>query len=712
MLDTTTVSHVLTHPLRPLLAPRSVALVGASVRPGSVGNQMVKALLKGGYEGAVFPVNPRYREIEGLTAYGALDELPTAPDLVVLSLASARLEAAMDAALAAGAKAAVIFDPCQIAGETNTPKLLDRLRAKARESALPVCGGNGMGFFNFDAKCHISFDPPPDRAPGAITHIAHSGSAFLLPYGRSRHGFNLAVSAGQEIGATVDRYMDYALEQPTTRVITLFVEAVRDPEGFAAALAKARERHVPVVVCKVGRTAESARLALTHTGALVGDDAAFGALLEHHGAVRADTLDQLLATAHLLSQGRAPAAPGFAAVTDSGGFRELLIDRAAALQVPLADFTEGTKDALRAVLPHNLEATNPLDAAGPVDETYGPTFRKCHDIVSRDSNVGVLGIEFYHDDENGARDGHLEGTLAAYRTSRKPVFVYTNLTDLPNEALTEILDRQGIPVINGVDLALRAVSALLQRHAHLSRAAPDLPAPPDQEAVARWRDRLADGGTLGERDGLRLLAEFGIPAVEARPAEDEASLGAAAAAIGYPLVLKTAQPGLHHKSDVGGVAAPLADQAALVAAYRDMARRLGPAVLLEPLVARGVELGLGLRSDPAFGPIVSLGAGGTLVELLDDRVHALAPFDRRQARALLERLKLRRLLDGVRGAAPADLSALADAVARFSVLAAALSEVVAEIDVNPLIAGPGGAVAVDALVVAKDRPDDSFPAER
>lgn len=702
MLDSAPATTLaLDHPLRPLLAPRSVALVGASVKPGTVGNLMVKALLKGGYEGLVCPVNPSYREIQGLTAYGALDELPEAPELAVLSLASARIEAAFDAAIEVGAKAAVIFDPCQIEGESAAPKLLERLRAKARESGLKVCGGNGMGYFNFDAKCHISFDPPPARPAGGICHIAHSGSAFLLPYGRSRHTFNLAVSAGQEIGATVDLYMDYALEQPTTRVVTLFIEAVRNPEGFAEALAKARARDVPVVVCKVGRTAESARLALTHTGALVGDDAAFGALLDHYGAVRADSLDQLLASAHLLAQGRQPTADCFAAVTDSGGFRELLIDRAAAIGVPLADFTPATHEALKAVLPHTLEVTNPLDAAGPMDENYGPTFRQSHDIVSRDANTGVLGIEFYHDDENGARDGHLDGTLGAYRNSDKPVFVYTNLTDLPNERLTDLLDRRGIPVINGVDLALGAVKALFERHALLSRPAPQLPPLPAQEVVETWRARLAAGGTLGEQEGLCLLADFGVAAVEVRAAHDETAVLAAAAAIGFPLVLKTAMPGIHHKSDVGGVVAGIGDAAALVAAYRDMAARLGPAVVLEPQVARGVEFGLGLRNDPAFGPVVSLGAGGTLVELLDDRVHALAPFDAREAQRQLERLKLRRLLDGVRGAPPADMTALVTAIARFSVLCAALAEEVAEIDVNPLIAGPAGAVAVDALIVAK-----------
>ena len=217
-----------------------MALVGASPRPGSFGNALVRVLRDGGFRGTIHPVNPNYREVEGLPCHPSVAALPVPPDLAVLGVAGARLEAAMDDAIAGGARAALIFDNCQLENDT-APPLLDRLRRKAEAAGLPVCGGNGMGFYNFDTGTHASFQPPPNRPPGGITLIAHSGSVFvLLAANDPRYRFNLVVSPGQEIGATVADYMDYALDQPSTRVIALFIETVRDPAGFVAALEKAR----------------------------------------------------------------------------------------------------------------------------------------------------------------------------------------------------------------------------------------------------------------------------------------------------------------------------------------------------------------------------------------------------------------------------------------------------------------------------------------
>ncbi len=313
-----TASPLEMHRLQPLLAPRSVALVGASRRYGSVGEMMVRSLIEGGYPGKVYPVNPRYEDVSGIPCYGSLDELPERADVALLNLAGHRIEATVNQALLLGIRALVLFDPCVLPDETP-PTLVERLRALVREAGIPVCGGNGMGYSNFDAKCFAGMFAQPQHPPGPITLIAHSGSVFMFANADAPNYFNLSVSAGLEIGTTVDEYMDYALCMPTTRVIALFVETIRNPLGFRASLAKARQFEVPVVICKVGRTEVSARQAFSHTGAIAGDGDAFDALLERYGAVKVDSLEQLLSTATVLSSPRKPSAEGFAMFTDSGG---------------------------------------------------------------------------------------------------------------------------------------------------------------------------------------------------------------------------------------------------------------------------------------------------------------------------------------------------------------------------------------------------------
>ena len=243
----------LSHRLEPLLAPRSIAFVGASPRPGTVGNQMVRTIQSSGYSGDITLINPRYREIDGTPCIARLSDLESAPDLVVAAVSGARVEQVLDDAIALGARAMTIFDACHGVDDQGR-SILTRVRDKARHAGLPICGGNAMGFYNITQRCHVSFYAADHLKPGGITLIAHSGSVFtVLALNDPRYRFDLAVSSGQEIGATLDEYMDFALDRDETRVIALFMEQARRPERFAAALEKAADRGVPVVVCKVGR---------------------------------------------------------------------------------------------------------------------------------------------------------------------------------------------------------------------------------------------------------------------------------------------------------------------------------------------------------------------------------------------------------------------------------------------------------------------------
>jgi acyl-CoA synthetase (NDP forming) len=689
------------HWLDAMLRPASVALVGASAKPGSVGNDIVRVLRDGGFRGAIYPVNPNYHEIDGLRCYPTVGDLPAAPDLALLGVSAERMEAAMDGAVAGGARSIVILDSCYLEDDAE-PKLHERLRQKARAAGIPVCGGNGMGFYNFDAATHISYQHPPERPAGHIALIAHSGSVFVLLAGNDpRYRFNLVVSSGQELNGTVADYIDYALDQPTTRVIALFIETVRDPAAFVKSLQKARERNVPIIVAKVGRTEESARLAATHCGVLAGNDAAYEAVFDRYGVLRVDTLDGLMAGSLLMSQLQRAAAGGLAGLTDSGGLRELMIDLADQVGVRLAQISAATQAKLRARLPPHLAAVNPLDAAGALRPDFADIFKDCLQILIDDPDTAIGVFEFEVRDHFVYMPALLETAKSMPTRTAKPFVVLNSFSAAQNSrTAVELLDA-GVPMINGVQNMLGAVRLAFAYRDHGLRPLMAPPPGPGALTVDRWRRRLSQEATLDEAESLAMLSDFGVPTAEARIADSTVSAAAVAASLGFPVALKTAMPGIHHKSDVDGVRLGLGDPEAVHAAYRDLAARLGPRVTIEPMIAPGVELAFGMTIDPDFGPMVMVGSGGRWIEVLRDRVFALPPFDHAEARRLIDRLTIRPLLDGGRGVPPADIDGLCQALARFSVLVSEMAELVAEIDANPIVVGPRGAVAVDAVVIGR-----------
>ena len=688
------------HWLAPMLAPRSVALVGASARPGTVGADMVGVLDGGGFAGTVWPVNPRYTEIGARPCFAAIAELPAAPDLAVLSVASQRMEEALVAAIDKGARSAVIFDPCMLEGE-GEPRLLERLKAIAREANLPVCGGNGMGFYHYAESTFVSFQGPLQTTTGGIALFCHSGSVFvLLANGDPRFRFSLVTSQGQEISGSVAAYMDYALLRPETRVLALFVETVRDPEAFVAALEKARAQGVPVVVCKVGRTEASAALARSHSGAIAGSDAAFQAICERHGAVTVGDLDGLMAAAQLLAAAPPAGAGDLSVVLDSGGLREGLIDLAEEMGVPLTRLAPASVTRLKTFLPPILEPVNPLDAAGPLNDAFADVIAQGIDTLAADPGTAALFVELAFDDRFVYMPALLEKVKGLPAATGLPVAFVSSFATIVNARLAADFADAGVPVINGARNALVAARALLAaRQARVAVADPPPPGP-DAQALAFWRERLAGGAPLDEVEGLALVAAFGVPVVPAGVVGTREEAVAAAERIGGAVALKSAAPGLDHKSDADGVRLGLTGGIAVAAAYEDIASRLGPRVTVAAMAGAGTELAFGMVRDAQFGPLVVVAAGGVLIEVLEDRMLAVPPFGPATARALIGRLKAARLLAGVRGRPAADLDAAAAALSAFSILADALGrDTIAEIDLNPVICGPDGALAVDALVV-------------
>jgi acetate---CoA ligase (ADP-forming) len=676
-----------------MLEARSVALVGASARPGSLGARMIEEVARSPSRPRTYLVNPRYADIGGVPCLPGLAAVPEPVDLALLAVPDAALEAQLAAAAEHHTRSAVIFgsayDPHGTAG------LRERLAAVARDAGMAVCGAGCMGFVNVARGLRAIGYVEPDPLPaGPVALVTHSGSVFsAMLRTRRGFGFTLAVSSGQELVTTAADYARYALTLPGTKVLALVLEAIRDAAGLRAVLADALAAAVPVVLLSVGASEAGQALVAAHSGALAADGGAWEALAAAYGVHRVGDLAELADTLELFASGRR-AAPGtgIATVHDSGLERAHTADLAAEAGVPFAPLAPATTARLAALLDEGLAPGNPLDVWGTGRDTE-ELFAGCLDALAADPSVGAVALAVDLVPEFDGDESYPRAVLAAAAATTKPVAVLTGLPAAIDQPAAARLRAAGVPVLEGTRTGLLALRHLLDA-AHFRAHPPPPPPAPQPPRIPRRHPLPADGPELFE-----LLREYGIPAVRTEAAASREATRAAADAIGYPVVLKTAEPGIAHKSDVGGVRLGLAGPAQAGAAYDDLAARLGPKVLVSQTAPAGPELALGLVRDPALGPLLVISAGGILIEIFAERVVLLAPVTRPAALAAVQRLRLAPVLAGARGQPAADMNAIADAIEGLSRLACDLGDAIEALDINPLICGPHGALAVDALLI-------------
>jgi acetate---CoA ligase (ADP-forming) len=690
-------------PLERMLDARSVAVIGASAREGSVGHEtMVELLDKGGFAGPVYPVNPRYEELFDRPCRASIADVPEPVDLAVISLANEMLEETLTECARAGVGSAVIYASGFEEPRDGVPPLTERLATIARDAAMAVCGGNCMGFVNVERSLRATgWEEPDALTPGGITFVSHSGSAFAALLHNDRNlRLNLAVSSGQELVTTAADYLAYALGLESTRAIGLFIEAIRDPAAFTAALEIANERDVPVVVLKVGREALTRELVAAHSGALAGEDGAYEALFEAYGVHRVASLDEMADTLALFVAGRRAGPGALATAHDSGGERAMMVDAAAAAGVPFADLTPETTRTLEGLLDPGLPPVNPLDFWG-TGRDAGRVIEGSLRALVDDPNVAALAFAVDLVTDDADEEGYFSSFLRVWPDTDKPMAMLSNFAGGIDRRDVRRIYEAGAPALETTVTGLAAFRHLFDRRDH--RALPPLTgaSPVPDEVRERWRTRLADGEPLDELEGLALLADYGVPVVESARADTLEDAAAAAGRIGFPVALKTAAPGIKHKSDLGGVRLGVRDRPSLEAAYADLERELGPQVLVAAMAPPGVEIALGIVRDPQFGPLVLVAAGGVLVEVLQDRRLAMPPLDEPRARRLVDGLSVRPLLDGVRCRPRSDVDALCRAVVSLAWLAYDLGDALGALDVNPVICGADGCVAVDALVISR-----------
>jgi acyl-CoA synthetase (NDP forming) len=467
-----------------------------------------------------------------------------------------------------------------------------------------------------------------------------------------------------------------------------------------AALEAANERDVLVVVLKVGREAFTREMVTAHSGALAGEDGAFEALFEAFGVHRVESLDEMADTLALFVAGRRAGPGALATAHDSGGERAMMVDAAAQAGVPLATISEKTVLFLETVLDEGLLPVNPLDFWG-TGRDAGAVIEGSLRALVKDPAVAALAfaVDLVTDDADD--EGYFSCFLRVWPETDKPMAMLSNFAGGIDRSDVRRIYEAGAPALEGTLTGLAAFRHLFERRDHQALPPVAGSSPVGNEVRERWRARLSDGRPFDELEALALLAGYGVPVIESARADTLEDAIAAAERIGLPVAMKTAAPGVQHKSDVGGVRLGIDDASSLEDAYSDLERELGPQVTVAAMAPEGVEVALGVVRDPQFGPLVLVAAGGVLIEVLRDRRLALPPLDAARARRMLDRLAVRPLLDGVRGAAPVDLAALERSVVALSWLAHDLGDDLEALDANPVICGPDGCVAVDALVIPR-----------
>jgi acyl-CoA synthetase (NDP forming) len=550
-----------------------------------------------------------------------------------------------------------------------------------------------MGFVNNAVGVRALGYLEPDPLPaGGVSLVTHSGSAFSTMLRAHRgFGYRLAVSSGQELVTDTADYVDYALCDPETKLVALMMESPRAVPRLRGMLLRAAESGVPVVILPVGGSPTGRAMVAAHSGALAGEDAAWDAFCASVGAVRVRDLAEFTDTIELFSAGRrAQRGHGIATVHDSGAERALTADLAHELGVAFAPLSDPTVRAIDELLDDGLSATNPLDVWGTGADTRS-LFRACLRVMSDEPSVAVtaLAVDLVTEFDDDTAYEEAVSDVAACTTA--PLAVLTSVPSAIDRAAADRLRGRGIPVLEGTRSGLAALDHLARWPIEPDRREPAL----DAARRDRWQAALHDWAPELAFD---LLADYGIPVAAPRVAHsvDEALLGATA--VGYPVALKTL--GADHKSDVSGVVLGIAGADALRAEYAALASRLGPAVTLQPMAPEGVEVSIGLVRDDSFGPLLVIAAGGTLVELLADRVLVVPPVSHARALRLVNGLRIRPLLAGWRGQPPVDIDALARVIVAFSQMAVEIGDVVDAVEANPVIASPHGVVAVDALVLA------------
>jgi acetyl coenzyme A synthetase (ADP forming)-like protein len=663
--------------------------VGASVRPGSIGGELFRNILRGEFRGVAYPVNRTGEPVAGVRAYRSVADIDDHLDLVVICLPGPAVLDAAEEALAAGVPSLCVisagFAEIGPEGEDRQERLLELVRRHGARMLGPNC----LGIAVSDVRLNATFGPRP-LPPGNVAFSSQSGALGLAVLERATErqiGLSAFVSIGNKADVSSNDLLEYWEEDPNTELVLVYLESFGNPRKFGR-VARRVARTKPILAMKSGRTATGARAATSHTAALAGSEAAVDALFHQAGVLRLDTLEELLDVTSLLSRQPTPSGRRVAVVTNAGGLGILCADACESAGLTLPPLAEATQSELRSVLPAEASLSNPVDLLG---SAVGSTYEAVIPPLLRDPGIDALIVLFVPPVVAGAEEiaESISRALRGHEEVPKPVLACV----ISSGGTPAALLSAPVAVFDYPESAARALGRAAERTEWLRRQQGRVPELDriDGEAAARIV-REAGERWLTPAEIRSVLDAYAVPLVGERLCESVDEAVAAAEELGYPAVVKTAEAGVH-KTERGGVAVDLRDALAV----RDAATRIGPPVLVQPFVRGGTELLVGAVQDPVFGPLVALGAGGTFAELIGDAGFRLAPLTDVDADDLVGSGKAGLLLGGFRGQPAADTRSVSDLVLRISRLVEDLPEV-AELDLNPVIASPDGCIAVDARI--------------
>lgn len=702
--------------LKQLFKPSSVAVIGASNAPTSVGTMVMRNLLQGGFKGPIMPVNPKYQAIQGVYAYPDVAALPLTPDLAVLAVPPDEVPGVLDRLGERGTRAAVVVT-AGLGWETPHPEVRAAIAAAAQAHGLRILGPNSLGVMVPGIGLNAGFAPQP-CLPGRIAFVSQSGAlcTAVLDWARPNGiGFSHFVSLGDMINTDFGDVLDYLGSDPETRAILLYIESIPQRRNFMSA-ARAAARNKPVLAIKAGRRSESNRATISHTGALAGADEVYDAAFRRAGMLRVYDIEELFAATETLSVLQRPKGARLAIVTNGGGVGVMAVDDLIDMGGTLADLSAETLGKLDAVLPSGWSKGNPVDINGDAD---GNRYVDAINVLAQSREVDAI-LVLHAPVALASATEVAEKVIAAAKQHRRMSITTSWVGHEVVAPARRRFHEAGIPTFDTPHQAVRAFMHLIEyrRNQELLMETP-ASLPTDFTANTTMARQIVQtaldrgNGTLSDPEAKAVLSAYGIPVVETHIAATPQEARAIAEEMGGPLALKILSPDITHKIDRGGVRLNIETAEEMEYEAQRMLNRMArlcPEARIDGLTVQRMErrpgareLIVGIATDPIFGPVILFGQGGTAVEVIADRAVALPPLNMALARELIERTRVHKLLEGYRGQSPADMEAISLTLIQIAQLVIDIPEI-RELDVNPLFADEHGVIALDARIAVA--PDD------